>query len=99
MGGAAARIGWRRICAAILLASSAGFLGWRGLSFHRLIADIAALNGGDSGFIQFPLVWFIVSCALLGAGAVALRWAPIVTAVIAVGVALCAQLLWLAVLF
>ncbi len=99
MGEAARKIGWGRLCSAAILVGGAAFLGWSGLRFQRLIAEIAALNHGETGYIQFPIVWFVVSWALLGGTALVLRWSPILAAVVSVGVALCAQMLWLAALF
>ena len=89
------KLGWGRIWSALVLAASAGFVGWTAIRMRDLIAEIDALNSGKPGW-PFPVNLFAGSAVALGVGlALLLRRKPGFAAAVAVGVALFAQICWI----
>jgi len=89
------KVGWGRLWSAILLAASAGFLGWTAIRVRDMIAEVDALNPGKPGW-PFPVDLFVGGVVALGVGLVLHVYRkPVLAMVIAVGVALLAEMAWI----
>ena len=89
------KLGWRDGLAAFLFLLCAGSVTRVAVDYQNAIAEIAALNGGSAGFIQFPARdFFVLALAIVVGGLfLVLRRRKLGTA-ICVGAALLAQLAW-----